>query len=189
MIRGLGLSLALSAMAGQALACACCADRGERDVIEVTRDAYIEGEFGYLRSDGRAELFVTPCDLDCVRGIDDPVYDYAVTLDLSGWAMELRLSDGAGMLRMEFPYGLERFVVDPEPLRDRPNVILYNEFRVQGVVSASGVFTESDRAQAELVLAGQTNHCWSAADLNHWILDVKGEIADFRLFGGFETGY
>ena len=71
MIRGLALSLALTAMAGQALACACCADRGERDVIEVTRDAYIEGEFGYLRSDGRAELFVTPCDLDCVRGIDD----------------------------------------------------------------------------------------------------------------------
>ena len=187
--RAIGSAGLVAMVATQGLACACCADRGERNVIEVTRDAYIVGEFGYLRSNGRAELFITPCDLDCVRGIDDPAYDYAVTLDLSGWAMELSLSDGAGMLRMEFPYGLERFIVDPEPLRERPNVILYNEFRVQGVISASGIFTESDGAQAELVLAGQTNHCWSARDLSHWSLDVNGEMAEFRLFGGFESGY
>ena len=189
MIRAVGLSVMLAAVAGQALGCACCVDRGERDVQDVSRDAYIEGEFGYLRSNGRAELFVSPCDLDCVRGIDDPAYEYEVTLDLSGWAMELRLADETGMLRMEFPYSIERFIVDPDPLTEQPNVALYNEFRIRGFLEASGVFAETDGAAGELVLVGKTNHCWSAVDLNHWVLDVKGEMAEFRLFGGFESGY
>lgn len=179
-------ALLLGLPASPALACACCAEKGERVTQSFARGDYEDEELSQLGDLGTAQVFTTACGLECVVGIDGEAYEYAVALSLENGEALLRMSDGSGALRVALPPEIMSFAVDTDPLSDANHVVLYRELRMVGPVSGTGVFVAADGAQAEIILAGEGNQCWSAADFSHWLLDVRGERAEFRLFGGLK---
>ena len=185
LIATLCLTLTLTLTAQNALACACCAEKGERFTQVDTLDAYAQGELAALVSAGPVQSFVTACDLECLRGVQNPQYNYEGTLSLQNGIAHLDLGL-AGELDLPLGESLTRFAVDPTPFAEGPVASLYSEFRFVGPLIASDDFQAATGANAELILVGQTNWCWSAADLTHWILDVSGPEVEFRLFGQFQ---
>ncbi|MCP5036473.1 MAG: hypothetical protein GY945_02620 [Rhodobacteraceae bacterium] len=167
-----------------AFACACCADPGERFTRSFTPDAYALEEFARLENEGPAQLFLTACGEDCVRGISEISFDYNVDWHLENHLLRVVTHDPAGTIAVSLGDNVTRFSVDTAPMSHAMNTPLYTEFRFNGEIHADGIFANADGAVGDLVLAGETNHCWSADALSHWILQVSGEGADFRLFGG-----
>ena len=176
----LRLSALLLMIPGAALACACCAERGERFEYEVALGDYERGELARVRADGPAILYQTSCGLECVRGIARPKDSYDVTLSVSKDAVVFTMP-GHGDLRFDLPASFAYFGTDTNPTGDAGNVPFYTELRFLGAVTGSGDFEGS--APAELVISGAGNICIGAGGFDHWRLRVAGEGVDYRLFG------
>ena len=67
-----------------ALGCACCMETGERFQQQWEVDSYAIVEFAQLENKGEIQLFTSSCDLECVRGITNPKYQYSGDLRLDG---------------------------------------------------------------------------------------------------------
>lgn len=179
MIRALALMAAL--LPGGALACACCAEHGERHLYALELGDWEASELGQLGAATEARLFVTNCGLDCVSGIDDPKLSYPVEIEID--AAEARFDFGAaGELRFEMPRAYTRFAVDTDPTAEGGQAPLYTEMWLSGTVSGTGDFAAGGGA-GDLVLSGTGNLCFDAARLTHWRLDVTAAGVSYRLYG------
>ena len=183
MIRALA-ALALL-LPGQALACACCAEPGERSTI--THAIQHAGDVGAaMARAGQAHLFTTACGYECVEGIVDPddLYDLKVDNAAGDVVISLTGASGTGELHLALPATFTQFKVDLEP-EIAPMTALYVERRFTVGVTGHGAFKTDWPLVGELVLSGFGNHCQDALESTHWTLGVDQVGARYRLFGRF----
>ena len=176
------ISVLFAMSPGVALACACCADKGERMYHDQEIGDYEYSELTTIGAQGRAHVFTTACD-DCVEGIVNMQYDYPVHLIVDNNEVWIVLGEGS-RISLPLPQSYTRFAVDMDPTKDGPPGLLFNEVRFKGTLNAHGDFAAANGAEGEFILTGRSNACWNAADFTHWSLDAKGEGVYFRLFGG-----
>ena len=173
-----------------ALACACCADPGQRSTTTQAMNGYVAAVFADLRFGPVANVFVSPCDIECVRGIENPDYAYDLTVKTSGEAFSLTLigteNGSLGTMHLRTPKEITAFATDRKPDPTTLTTILYKEWRMKTSVTGGGAFAKLSNTNAELILIGSGNSCDSDADFTHWMLDVSGEDVDFRLFGAMQ---
>ena len=168
---------------GALIACACCADPGERSLIE--HAIHYAGDVPSAMSRAKeAHLFTTECYMDCVEGIDpaDDFYDLQVTTEDNSLSLTLNGENGAGVLYLSLPATFTQFKVDTEP-HLRPNTTLYVERRFTVSIDGTDAFETSSALVGELVLSGVGNHCEDATFATHWSLSVDAASANYRLFG------
>lgn len=171
---------------GAALACACCAERGERQDYTVKLGEWEREELGRLRATSPARLYTTACGMECVKGVRGAQTAYEVMLGMSGTRVEFDLVD-AGRLVFEMPQTYSRFAVDTDPMAAETKVTLYTELRLKGRVSGTGDFADVQSARGELVFSGPGNACFNVDSLQAWGLSVEDEGVAFRLFGAVKA--
>ena len=165
---------------GHALACACCADPGERFEYQVSFGEYERGELASLQADGPAFVFQTACGTDCIQGIDALQDEYDVSINVEESDLVFGI-EGHGELTFEMPDTFTYYGVDLSPTEDAQPTVLYTEMRFRSRVITSGDF--SSGRSAELVISGEGNICISAQAMEHWRLSVSGDGVNYRLFG------
>lgn len=170
----------------QALACACCAERGTRETHLLSLEAFEQSEFARLQADSEAWVFQTACGLECVKGIETPQDSYDVTLGFSPGQVVFDMGTH-GALVFEMPGTYLRSDVDTSPSATASAPAVYTELRMVGVVTGSQDFAGVGPNQAVLVLSGFGNMCLSADSLRHWSLEVRDEEIAFQLFGALQA--
>lgn len=191
LISGLGTFAACVLIPALALACACCADPGQRSWGLQKLDGYIAGILSDIQFGPVANLYVDPCDLECVEGVGDPSYTYDLIVKRQAEGLNFALvgkdNESRGAIRLQLPDTIETFATDPAPDPSTMSPILYKEWRLATVPSGDGAFGAVTKGHtAELVLIGRGNSCDSDADFTHWILDARGDGVGFRLFGALD---
>ena len=191
---GAGVAL-VSAPARRVLACACCAEEGQRVEGQHELQAHELVELARVQLGATARLRTGAGDVaDYSKGIRDAAQSYVVTLarksDKRGdqWTMAFREPKGkTGTLAFLLPKVVEEFFVD---VRDGKTgggggPLLYKELRLRMPIGGTGVFEPGMAAgtMARLVLQGRGNLCTEAEQLTHWSLAVSGPKAAYMLFG------
>jgi hypothetical protein len=187
-------ALVVLAAPGEALACACCTNPGQRYVDVETLDPGRLEEIESLRFGTEARLYVGEAGVEAIKGIQDPAerYDLAVNWDKTHPVktdISFTLSNPggrSGTLSLRLPQTISIFEVDP---RDSPDQgtgpVLYKEWKLIGEVTGTGAFsgTNSPKQVLTLILQGRGNSCTSAADFTHWTLVTEGPKGSYSLFG------
>ncbi len=186
--------LGLSVLPGEALACACCTNLGQRYVevekLDSTRLEQIES----LRFGEEARLYGGEGGVETITGIQDPVerYDLKVRWDKThpGHSQIVFSLDNpggrSGTLWLALPQKISIFEIDP---RDSPDEghgpVLYKEWKLTGELTGTGAFsgTNSPKQVLTLILQGRGNSCTSAEDFTHWTLVTEGPKGIYSLFG------
>src|SRR5947207_3237878 len=109
--------LAPLVMAARAVACACCADPGERLEFTAVLQPFEWQELDRVRFGATANVYVTAAGLDGVRGIKHPQPSYRLSLSRwvryaplgLSWELSLR---GKGKLELMLPHRATQFLVD-----------------------------------------------------------------------------
>jgi hypothetical protein len=177
-------------LAGQAQACACCADGGEHSERTESIARFELGELVRLQFGAVALLRTTPAFPDDVRGIS-PI---ATTYRLSQlrhdrtWMLTFKDRNGnVGKLVFAVPLRARRLSVDPQDGRKggAGGPLLYKEWQLEGRLTGTGIFSSSGVPHFRLILQGRGNNCVNARDFRSWILQVKGPSSAFTLYGAF----
>lgn len=180
-----GVLIGLSAQA--AYPCACCFDPGERRDVASSVDPFVLEDLDRLRLGPVATLFVTSCDIDCVQGLANPQYDYAISTQHDGltWQITFASPDArGGSLQMQLDQIVHLFSTDFDPITGGPAPKLYKEWRFDVAVRGSGDFAAvTPDIPAQIVFSGFGNRCDMMEDFGHWRLQVQGGDVDFALFG------
>ena len=185
--------IALSGASPPALACACCTNPGQRNVVTVALDSGKRQEIESLRFAGKATLFGGEGDAADIEGITTPSGSYELTAQWLDNRLVLSFRDKlgrTGILSMARPKTVSVFEVDP---RDRPDrgqgPTLYKEWKLSAPAAGSGVFQPgiAPRQVLTLILQGGGNSCTSAIDFSHWTLVMQGPKANYTLFGDLVT--
>jgi hypothetical protein len=201
MMRRAGMALAIAALValaapGEALACACCTNPGQRYVDVETLDPGRLEEIESLRFGKEARLFVGEAGVEAIKGIQNPAERYELRVDWNKTHAAVGKTDlnftltnpggRSGTLSLRLPQTISIFEVDP---RDSPDQgtgpVLYKEWKLIGEVTGTGAFsgTNSPKQVLTLVLQGRGNSCTSAADFTHWTLVTEGPKGVYSLFG------
>jgi hypothetical protein len=188
LLLALATTLFLIGASQQALACACCANAGERtDIVMKLNAGHVE-ELQQLRFERAAQLFLGAADPASVKGITNPAEKYDLQSSWQNNRMIFAFRDeagGAGSLSVRLN-SIGIFHVDP---RTKPDTglgpVLYKEWRLSSKAEGTGVFAVgSGQGQTlTLVLQGHGNNCTSAGDFTHWMLAMWGPKAKYRFFG------
>ena len=189
----LAFSLALALPVSNALACACCADAGDRRISTVPIDDYNKDILNSFRFAREASLYLT-ADEEQSRGINNPddSYDYFVDVNLAGENWVFSFSDqpgNVGTLTLAAGSLMRESAIDTKPETQTSDsyspVELYKEFELSGAVSATGIFAPgyTDLLVGHLVFHGLGNGCSDASQFTNWTLSVTGPETDFRFFG------
>ncbi|MDA9008465.1 hypothetical protein N9K16_00735 [Alphaproteobacteria bacterium] len=189
----LAFGLALAIPTSNALACACCADAGDRRISTTPIDEYSQSILSSLRFAREASLYLT-ADEEQTRGINNPndSFDYFVDVKLNAtnWVFEFSDKPGnVGQLSMAAGSLMREFSIDTKPETqtsdDYKPVELYKEFELSGAVSGTGVFDPgyTDLLIGKLIFHGLGNGCSDASQFTNWTLSVTGPETDFRFFG------
>jgi hypothetical protein len=163
-------ALVVLAAPGEALACACCTNPGQRYVDVETLDPGRLEEIESLRFGTEARLYVGEAGVEAIKGIQDPAerYDLAVNWDKTHPVktdISFTLSNPggrSGTLSLRLPQTISIFEVDP---RDSPDQgtgpVLYKEWKLIGEVTGTGAFsgTNSPKQVLTLILQGRGNSC------------------------------
>jgi hypothetical protein len=190
-------ALVLLAAPGDAWACACCTNPGQRYVDVETLDSGRLEELERLRFGKEARLYVGGAGVEAITGIQDPAerYDLGVNWDKthSGKTILSFTLDNpggrSGTLSLRLPKTISVFEVDP---RDSPDQgtgpVLYKEWKLTGEVTGTGAFSATNGAKQSLtfILQGRGNSCTSATsavDFTHWTLVMEGPKGRYSLFG------
>jgi hypothetical protein len=187
-------ALVLLAATGEAWACACCTNPGQRYVDVETLDSGRFEEVERLRFGTEARLYVGGAGVEAITGIQDPVERYDLGVN---WAkthsgktnLSFTLDNPggrSGTLSLRLPKTISVFEVDP---RDSPDQgtgpVLYKEWKLTGEVTGTGAFSAANgvKQSLTLVLQGRGNSCTSAVDFTHWTLVMEGPKGRYSLFG------
>ncbi|MGE3245484.1 MAG: hypothetical protein AB7F96_07150 [Beijerinckiaceae bacterium] len=178
---------------GQAQACACCSEEGQRFTGIARFSQTGLPVLQELRFDPAASLYQGAGFPESVKGVHaPPAKPYALKTALAAGALELSLSrpeSPGGHVRFILPETFMRLEVDPRVFGGRSpggGPVLYKEWRFDGTVALTGAFAAARKsAKGELVLHGSGNSCTDYASFSHWTLSVRGEGVDFTLVGTF----
>jgi hypothetical protein len=189
-------ALILLAVPGEALACACCTNLGQRYVEVEKLDSGRLEQIESLRFGKEARLYVGEAGVEYIKGIQDPAERYGLKV---AWdkthaaAGKIRIvftldnpERRSGTLSLMLPQKISIFEVDP---RDSPDQgtgpVLYKEWKLTGEVTGFGAFNGINGANQvlTLILHGRGNSCTSAEDFTHWTLVTEGPKGTYSLFG------
>jgi len=188
--------LILSAAPGDALACACCTNQGQRYVEVEKLDAGRLEQTESLRFGKEARLYVGEAGVEAIKGIQDPAERYELsvrwdkthaTVGLTDISFTLSNPGGrSGTLSLRLPQKISIFEIDPRDSPDQGNgPVLYKEWKLTGEVTGTGAFSGTNSANQvlTLILQGRGNSCTSAEDFTHWTLVTEGPKGTYSLFG------
>ena len=173
-----------------ALACACCSETGFYFSGPVNFGEHYRGEFERIRFGKTASLYLSEAGIgEDSQGIERPQETYALTGSFVKDVLQLSFRSGAdrGVLELKLPEKMWKHSAD---IHDRKlsaggGPLLYKEWRLEGDVSATGVFKTKSFALAKytLVLQGRGNGCDNAEDYSNWRVDVRGKDVGFAFYG------
>lgn len=186
-------ALLLSGMAaaatGDAAACACCTDRGQRNVGLQDFDSGRHEQVDAVKFAPNALLYLGAGDAESVEGIEAPDSEYALQVSRDEKSLTFAFSGTGGQtgtLTLRLPKRISIFEVDPRDTEDSGlGPALYKEWKLTGDVSATGAFAAANAAghKLTLILHGSGNSCTSAGDFSHWTLVIEGPKANYMLLG------
>ena len=175
-----------------ALACACCAERGTYS-ISTKKPAALELDELKRIQFGTADLYTTAGYPDDIKGIGTLGENYSINALLQGVVWKFNLKDGAGKtgtLNLTKPLSMVAFMADIHDGDGTGEVSLYKEWRFKyRVQSGDGIFRNGIAPGTEyfLVLQGRGNVCTQAEDFKNWRLEITGKKADFAFFGDLKS--
>ena len=182
-------SVALLAWPAWALACACCANKG--DYLNVTEGVknFEMGELLKLRFGSTANLRMTPAFPADVKGLKFVAGKYTVTQIRHGRIFVLTLKDGkghSGTVSFVLPFSATKLQADVQDGKTAPGggPLLYREWSMRGQLSGTAL---KSTGQFRLILSGRGNACMNARDFRSWILQASGPQLRFTLFGKFAS--
>ncbi len=179
----------LLGMAGEAAACACCSNRGQRNVGTQAYDESFRSQVEQVTFKPNAELYLGSGEADPMEGIDQPDSNYDLAVSRDGTSITFVLKGHAGQsgsLKLALPQRISIFEVDP---RNTPDTglgpPLYKEWKLSGSVTGEGSFAAASLPghTLTLILQGGGNSCTSAIDFTHWTLVMEGPKANYMLIG------
>lgn len=174
------------------LACACCAEPGVHFEHESDFSDYVLEEVEKI-SLASSILYTDAGFPESIKGIEPLGNEYEITGTLKGEVWTLEFSDDKArkaVLSLWRPSRVLEFGVDQNPLEEGANVVLYKEMRFKyRVQSATGFLKDGIDAETtfNLVLQGRGNGCTNASDFSTYILQIKGNKADYSFFGKLST--
>src|SRR5262245_8539453 len=171
---------------GEARACACCTNSGQRYTGIEKLDARRREQLSEVRFNAAATLYTGERDTEDIKGIVTPASDYEmhVRQEASRWVFDFRDKKGrSGTLTLPLPDSIAILEVDPrtDSKEGGTGPSLYKEWIVTAKAGGTGIFAAGVRgnARASLILHGAGNSCTDAGHFGHWTLQVKGPNADF----------
>jgi len=175
-----------------ALACACCAERGAYS-IRTSKPSALELDQLKRIQFATANLYTTAGDPDDIKGISSLGENYSPSglLQSNSWKFNLRDETGkAGTLNLTKPLSMVAYMVDTHDGDGAGEVVLYKEWRFKyRVQSGTGIFQTGIAPATEyfLVLQGRGNMCTQAEDFKNWRLEITGKKASYAFFGGLKS--
>lgn len=171
---------------GQALACACCTDSGQRFVETGAIDEYARGLLDQLSFGSEALLFTgnaAPEELTPIAATSDR-FALAVLRDGAEWTFTFKDEAGASSaLKFSTPAKVSRFEVDPRDSAEAPpnGPNLYKEWKITAKASGSGMFKNVADPLATLIIHGHGNSCTDSSQFTAWtiVLQSGAEYATF----------
>jgi hypothetical protein len=184
----LAAALALPALAwpAHALACACCANRGDYLLVNEPVKAFEVNELVRLRFASTANLRI-PEGEGFDRGLKLKAPPYRVSQFRHGRIFVLRLKDRSGRsgsVSFALPARATKL---QEDLQDGKRAagggpLLYREWTLRGTLEGTALV---EKPRFRLVLQGRGNACMNASDFRSWILVANGPRTSFTLYGTF----
>ena len=183
-----------------ALACACCAEKGDYRISTVKPDTNTIGLLGEMKFDAATELYMSNGGFDDIKGLNSikASYEAGDATDFFSlqnifaaktWKLNFKTKDGkTGTLNLPLPAQMLDFKADIHD-SEGSEVSLYKEWRFKGTVqSGNGFFTSGITKPTTyfLVLQGRGNRCDNASDFKHWRLEIIGKNADYAFMGKLE---
>lgn len=188
--------------ASEAVACACCAERGTYKLRTVKIDPFYLDLVNDLRFAPQASLFMTEAGFDTIEGLE-PVrredeasagimndnFDLAAAfLNKRSWRFDLQTPKGLkGSLMLPMPARMTDYAVDIHDAEDTGlGPLLYKELRFTGQVASGTGFTSAGIVRGTtytLVFQGRGHGCDEASDFRNWRLDIDGPRANYAFFG------
>lgn len=175
----------------QALACACCAERGFYSISYNHMTVYERDEIKKLRFDSTANLYMDAAGEDGIKGITNIADSYDLVSKFLNPNVSLTFKTGAntGTLTLPLPAKMLRYKVDMHNTEGDGDPVLYKEWRFEGTTSGTGIFKGGIVAPTKyfLVLQGRGNVCDNASDFTHWRLEITGKKASYAFFGKLQA--
>ena len=175
-----------------ALACACCAERGTYS-ISTRKPANAELDELKRIQFKTADLFMTGAYPDNIKGINPLGEKFSLNGSMQSnlWKFNFKDSAGkSGMLSLTKPISMVAFAADIHDGKGASATVLYKEWRFKyRVQSGTGIFQAGIAPGTEyfLVLQGRGNNCTQAEDFRHWRLEITGKRANYAFFGELKS--
>lgn len=173
----------------QALACACCAERGTYYIRTSKPDNYVLGELQRLQIK-TTNLYTDNGYPETIKGISPlgETFTSSFLFQNNTWKFDfVDNNNKTGKLTLPMPTTMVDYRVDTyndgEP-------ILYKELRFKfKLKSGTGIFQKGFSTANDyfLVFQGKGNMCTNAEDFSHWRLEITGAKADYAFFGELKT--
>lgn len=184
------LFAALTLTPQQVWACACCAADGQYR-IGMNKPGNSEIELmKRMRFGDTANVFTGEADVeDAVKGLTHPAEKYSLSgsLVVKTWKLAFRDGSNLGALNLLLPAKYLSFGADIHDgqMGGGGGPLLYKEWRFQGIVDGSGVFSAGLTSPTKyfLVFQGRGNNCDNAEDFTHWRLEITGKKARYAFYG------
>lgn len=196
-VRSAGMAIVFTALAlfgaGQALACACCTNTGQRNVnIDKLQPRHL-ATIDQLRFLPKAELVAGERDLEDFKGIASAALEYAFTVTRQKGAFVFSFKDAKnnqGTLTLARPEMISIFEVDPRhgPPDTGFGPRLYKEWRLTANFSGTGIFKAGNGGyqRITLIFHGAGSSCTETEDFTHWTLVVHGPAHEYTFIGTLE---
>lgn len=173
-----------------AMACACCAERGAYSISTRKPSASELDELKRIQF-ATANLYTTAAYPDDIKGISSLGENYSLSglLQSNSWKFNIKDDKGkTGTLNLTKPVSMVAFMVDTHDAAGE--VVLYKEWRFKyRVQSGTGIFQTGIAPATEyfLVLQGRGNMCTQAEDFKNWRLEITGKRANYAFFGDLKS--
>jgi hypothetical protein len=172
-----------SSISGEALACACCSEPGQRFDRSEVPDAYIRGELALLKfgNTAKGSREGTPVAQVYRLKASRIKREVALTLtDAMGGTGRIVIPLPKMMSRQEYDAGKG----DAKSAGGGPDIT--KEWRFEGPAKLSGIVARGGtHGSATLILRGHGNSCAAAPDFTHWTLAVAGRASKLEMVGTF----
>ena len=185
-------AISVSFFPSNALACACCAERGAYSISTRKPTSSEIDELKRIQFK-TADLYMDAASEENIKGISSIGGNYSLTglLQNNSWKFDFKDEAGkTGTLNLTKPISMVAFMADIPNGKTEGEVSLYKEWRFKyRVQSGTGIFQKGIAPATEyfLVLQGKGNVCTQAEDFTHWRLEVTGRRASYAFFGELKS--